>query len=255
MEEDIIQEEEQIEGEAPDETPQEQESEQEKEAPKQQKTNKKAAPKKATQTTSARSDDSQHAEGGGAAGDERDAGYWKSKYDGLQGYVINLKNQIASKEQALMDLEQQVADLKQQVEELGGAKAELETETEQLREYRKLSERKAAVRKVITEKHPELAGLFDDGLMMGVEDLQGESLMVYLDKFAKRLNASALETLDGTVPTPPTDPSEGGKFAATEEQLLDFLLSHDPSTPEWTKASQQYEAVLRKRAAKGGLQL
>jgi hypothetical protein len=130
--------------------------------------------------------------------------------------------------------EQERATLTQQVQQLTGQVEKFQKQT--------------AVRTAIGQTSPELVKLYDDGLMPGVETLEGDALTGYLTKFKSTLDAmrgnAVVQQVQGTTPTQP--PAQQGA-AMTVEEMAKKLLTMDPYSKEYANLqAAMFEAAAKK---------
>lgn len=103
-------------------------------------------------------------------------------------------------------------------------------------------EKRAQIRTTISSTHKELVPLYDEGLMPGVEGLEGDNLTTFLDKFKGYLNVQNQQTLEtalsGATPSAPTTPTPSGM---TKDQMLNWLMDHRPSDKGYAEMKVQFE--------------
>jgi hypothetical protein len=174
----------------------------------------------------------------------------KSQYDGLQGFVTQLKTQISDSQTQnaglVSEYEAKVATLTSERDaassELGQMKPQFEqAQTDLLKMGNTLE-----LGKKIAKEFPGLSDLHSEGLLR-TEGLEGEELDTYLnrinDKLGQVKQAAVDDTLEGSSPPSPEGTRDSNDLSVDE--LSDKLMSMNPNDPQYATIEQAYFAALK----------
>ncbi len=170
----------------------------------------------------------------------------QSRFNGQQGAI---QREVEAKKKAqtdFMELNTTYAQEKANWEnQFKTANEKVQTLTQQMNERdAKLQkyERQAQVRQVIASDFKPLVSLYDEGLLIGAEQLEGEDLKTYLTKFqtvADKLRETAVvQNLAGSTPTPTATPNAA---ALSKDQLTEQLMKMSPLDPKYDDVKAQWE--------------
>lgn len=174
----------------------------------------------------------------------------QGRYNGQQGAI---QREVEAKKTALAqtaDLQTQIASLEADWKnKFDTANGQVTTLTQQLNERTtKLQgfEKRDTTRGLIAKDFKELVPLFDEGLMPGVESLEGDALTGFLTKFktvADQLRTGVvLNTMVGSTPGGNSTPAGGA--ALTADQLTEQMMKMSPFDPKYAEARAQLSTLL-----------
>lgn len=179
----------------------------------------------------------------------------KAQYDGLSGFAKKEKNRAdnLSTQNATLteELESSKVQAVSQVTQLTQQLTESRALTEQLQTEVSTAERTQELSQLIRTDFPELAGLHDQGLLLGLEGLEKEALTEHLGKLKSTIVDSATERQkdrdSGSVP-----PSPGGAQSPPTMTLADAQTKLEEATtvfgfnsPEYLEAYNNYMVAVR----------
>jgi len=177
---------------------------------------------------------------------------WKGKYNGLNGHALKLTEQ-----KNVLVLELRRLTEEREAEKLT-LSSELETFKKKATEYETAAQQAARERDEIKARHdtgasirkefPSLAGMYDEGLMPGVEAMAAEARAEYLTKLNARFGqvheTSVKKGVEGTTPDAP-NPGRNGDASdtpATAMAKVDAYLRSGGkvTSPEYAKMQAAY---------------
>lgn len=182
---------------------------------------------------------------------------WIDKYNGAQGFGAAQKQRADELEKKLQatiaDYEAKLVSL---VAERDTHQTTAQQHAQRLSEIEanyKLALRQIEVGRTIRQKFPDLADLYDEGLMIGVESLEGDALNEYLQKFAGKLGArqqADLErALEGATPQQTAGNDRGTATTTLNDLRRDLqkaYTEHGPNSKQYQDAYNAYhEAVMK----------
>jgi len=173
---------------------------------------------------------------------------WERKFHGSQGVAKQFRDQVVTQQEQLTASNEQLAALASTPSDLKEARAEIV----QLREINERNVRHGELRGVVAKDFPDLLPLLDDGLMLGVDTLEGDALTDHLTRLRTQFgggNQGELdETLSGATPASPA----GGSTGVTEsvEDLFQKLMNLNPGSDEYVKTNRAYLMAQEKVLAK-----
>lgn len=183
--------------------------------------------------------------------------YWKSKHDGLQGFVSKLKKDYDAvrlqyddfKSKAAEETTALAAERDRLQKEYEQARAQHEAASKELATYRKRFE----ISRVVASDYPELMPLYNDGLLIGVESLEGDELKAFLARYQERVKGLVNDKVVGDVRgSTPQPPASAAPTAVTRESLLREVEStrrqFGYSSKEYAAAMQAYQNFLANNA-------
>lgn len=183
---------------------------------------------------------------------------WKGKYNGLQGYVNQLKAALDKANGELVQTrttyEGQVTELSQKAEKAMSDLAVFQTQaTEYKTKYEQFQARestRSVVKQYASENGvPMLLDLFDDGLLTGIEGLPEEDRVKKLNAAAEKIRKygqdKVTSTLAGSVPPPPADGNPGNPTSTLAElnsrmEAAYKASGHNANDPAYRKAFDDY---------------
>lgn len=183
--------------------------------------------------------------------------YWKSKHDGLQGFVSKLKKDYDAVRLQYDDFKSKAAE---EMTALAAERDRLQKEYEQIRAQHEATAKELAmfrkrfeISRVVSSEYPELMPLYNDGLLIGVESLEGDDLKSFLARYQERVkglvNEKVVGDARGSTPPPPTS---AAPTAVTRESLLreveNARRQFGFSSKEYASAMQAYQQFLANSA-------
>lgn len=183
--------------------------------------------------------------------------YWRSKFNGLQGYINNLKKE---RDEAVLTREQIARELAAKTTELSTVNSTLSLELDTTKKLlgdvskkaEKLEKREIVGRKIV-EEYPELTPFHTKGLLVGVEEMPEDKLADYLTQYRdtiKSMATSAIkEAANGGTPPPPNQ--QIGIQQANEtpdmmyDRLQDLMQTKGINSPEYRRALDAYMEAVR----------
>jgi hypothetical protein len=189
---------------------------------------------------------------------EETVDYWKSKYNGGLGHANRLKNQIdelMAKHQGAEELSQTLA---ARETELSGKVADLTKQVEDLRLQAEQSalkaeklEKRQTLGRQIRGKYPDLAELYEEGFLTGVEGLDEGELDDYLSRYAEKLGVvkekMVKDATSGSTPPPPSSDSRTTPVVTIGEAkvgLDNAVRVHGINSPEYQRAMEVYKNTI-----------
>lgn len=178
---------------------------------------------------------------------------WKQKYTGVQGHANRLKRQLDELNAKNASLAEQLAErettLTAQVEQLTTQLRDFQSQFEQASAKANKLERQQELGRHIRTQHPELAGLYDEGLLLGVESLEGEELDGYLTRYAEKLGAvkdTILNTtVSGSTPPPPSAPEKPAMTLTEANAAVNKAIrEHGVNSPQTQEAMDVYRQII-----------
>lgn len=181
---------------------------------------------------------------------------WEERFNGMKG--------TAMKHQKRADkLAAELADLRQQYEEqtltLGGERDQLKIELEkfvtqatQIQSELAVLKKQSEIGRLIRREYPALTDLYDEGLLIGLESLEGAALTDYVTRYAQKLGqvrqAGLEEAVSGAKPPPPSQQQgqAGLTLGAAQADLQRALAQYGARSPEYNRAMDNYLTVIQK---------
>jgi len=189
--------------------------------------------------------------------------YWRRRFKGLQRTLEKKNSQVRRLQDKLAEADERYeADTSELRGQLDDAVQERDTLSKSnsvmLKEKQQRDRRDtvaSTIRSAQTEdgkaKYPrQMVELFEEGLMPGAENLEGDDLTTFLDKFATKLsrfNDAAVEDhLEGSTGDPPSG-SARQPLTQSKDDLYQALLTHrNPDSKEYQQLETQYFELLAK---------
>lgn len=178
---------------------------------------------------------------------------WQSRYNGQQGAI---QREVEAKKNALLqanELQTQFASLQADLQSKETHwKTQLDTLNQTLNERTsKLSgyEKKDATRTFLSASpdFKDLVSYFDQGLMPGVESMEGDEQTAFLTKFktvtSQLREGAVVNTLLGSSPAP-NAPAPSGGASLTVDELHQQMMSMNPWDPKYQEYDKQYSQLL-----------
>lgn len=178
---------------------------------------------------------------------------WKAKYDGLQGAFKQLQTQHQELKVHFVDLSTQhesaTSEAQVEIDRLSTELQTAQSQVEQLTGRNQTLEKQAEVRRHIASKYPDLAGLYDKGLLLGVDDLEGDALDEHLGRFQEEFGSMQQRDMEDHVAGSTPAPQGGNEQtpAKTADEMYDQLMGMPPGTEEYNKLFQQYTQALHEQ--------
>jgi len=182
---------------------------------------------------------------------------WEERFNGMKGTAVKYQKQVER-------LSAQLTSLQQQLEEtnlsLTGERDKYKSEAEKLSseatqikdEFGKLKKQTEVSRMIRRDFGQELHDLFEEGLLLGVDSLEGDALKDYLTRYSQKLGAvkkAGLEEITSGA-KPPAPSQQAGQAGVTlqsaQADLQRAMATHGSRSPEYQKAMENYLAVIQK---------
>jgi hypothetical protein len=179
----------------------------------------------------------------------REVQAWKDKYNGLSGFAQREKQRADEFEGKFTTQATEIEELKldsgSKINDLTTALTEARALNEQLTRERDTLKRTNEVGQLVRTEFSGLAGLFDKGLIRGLDGLEGDDLKAYLTEFQKEVGESTSsdnrQEQSGSTPPPPGQKDQN---AVTLKTLQDGLQGKQFGTPEYDIAYKAYQEGL-----------
>ena len=184
---------------------------------------------------------------------------WEERFNGMKGTAVKHQKRADK-------LAAELADLRQQYEEqtltLGSERDQLKSELEktvtqsvQAQTELALLKKQSEIGRLIRRDYPALTDLYDEGLLIGLEALEGVALTDYVTRYAQKLGqvrqAGVEEAVSGAKPPPPSQQQgqAGLTLGAAQADLQRALAQHGSRSPEYSRAMENYLLVIQKGGA------
>lgn len=179
---------------------------------------------------------------------------WQSKYNGLQGHATTTKRKLDELTLAQANGAQEYeAQLTALTTERDTYKADLEAHRQSVEALTAKSaklERHMELGRTIRGQFPSLAELFDEGLLLGVDGLEGDDLANHLTSLSQKFEKVADDRVRGITAgaTPPPPGQQQQQAGMTREEVFakmtTLLNEKGPNDPEYKAAFAQYTQML-----------
>lgn len=177
---------------------------------------------------------------------------WEERLNGAKGEAAKHRKKAERLESDLNRLRQETLNL---VKERDKFKTDWEATSQQaIQAQTELTrlQRQSEIGKLIRTDYSSLTDLYDGGLLLGLESLEGDALTQYLtqysDKISQRQELTVQQTISGAKPPPPSQQQgqAGTTLQMAQAEVQRTLAQHGSRSSEYTKAMETYLAVVKK---------